>query len=342
MIEKEESKSQDYLWGDFKAISEAVKETPIIEEETGNVDVDVPLEIIPETVIPAVESPQNVVPDIVSFLDDAVSLLDAEGLMFSEDIKTYTPDAQGFKELIKDNMESYKSRLDREYEQRLADARNNIERGGELKISEMDVNNADHAENMLTQYYTKTGWEQEEIEDKIAALKELDTIPGEAKIAQRFLVKEEKAQEAEARIAAEKAVEEEQKYIAEYISEIKTEIDRAENIAGFALSNKDKAGFKDFLFKKDKNGETQAAKVANDPKHRLRVAFFEYMDYSKADMEIKVRTELANEQAKKASRFTSMQMGAKGSTIVEPEQTDNGIKGFFSKNTIWNNHNTED
>ena len=118
--------------------------------------------------------------------------------------------------------------------------------------------------------------------------------------------------------------------IEDYISAVKAEIDEMEEMSGFKLTNKMKKDFKDYMFKFDKDGMTEAQKASKDPKRRLKLAFLDFVDYNKKDFEIKAKTELANEYTKKNSRFTSKQAKTKGANIrKEGDQPDEGLKPGF-------------
>lgn len=275
------------------------------------------------------ESKEEEVDDLIKTFDSLVESLEKEELLFLDEEKVYEPTPEGFQQMLKDNMEAQKAKLEKEFEEREAVIRAELERGQEVRFADLDPSDEDHALAMLEQYYKLTDYTDDEIKDKIDTLKTLGDVEKEAKIAQRFLVKKEKEFE---EIEKKKEVEKEankQKEIDDYINSVKSQIDAVEEMAGFKLDTKTKNGFKDYLFKQDKEGLTAAQKAAKDPNRRLRLAFMDYMDYNKKDFEIKVKTELANEYSKKVSRFTSKNTSTKGTTIEAQEKTEGLKPGFM-------------
>ena len=274
--------------------------------------------------------------NINGFLEDSVDLLEADGFTIPEG-KLYEPTPEGLKELIKDSIEVHKAKLEQEYADRFANKESNT-----FKFGELDAEDEEHAEVLLRNYYKKTDWDDEEIEEKIQVLKELGDLTKDAKAAQRFLKKEEDREEREANAERERAERAELESQEAFISDIKKQIDTVEEIVGFKPDKKAREDFKDFLFKTGKSGKTKAQELAEDPNHRLRVAWMEFIDFRKEDMEKGIRTELANGQAKKASRFTETSMQGKGTSIKQFEEKEVSVKEFFkSTGNMWSSA-TED
>ena len=194
----------------------------------------------------------------------------------------------------------------------------------------MDPSDEYDAIDMLQKYYLETGFTEDEAADKLKQVKELGALEKEAKVAQRYLGKQEAKKEELERKRQEEEEVSRQKQIEDYISAVKAEIDEMEEMSGFKLTNKMKKDFKDYMFKFDKDGMTEAQKASKDPKRRLKLAFLDFVDYNKKDFEIKAKTELANEYTKKNSRFTSKQAKTKGANIrKEGDQPDEGLKPGF-------------
>ena len=339
MSQKETEEEVKPWWEDFSKIGEGVEATeedkPIETEEVTPVK-EVKEEVIEEVKPTQIEEKPS---DVTAFLEDAVSLLEAEGLLLVPEDKVYSPNAEGFKEMLKDNTEALSIKIREEvraeYEQALK------EQEGITKFSELDINDEEHAEILLKNYYTLTGFEEDEIADKLQTVKELGELSKDAKVAQRYLTKVEKEQEAAAEKQRIQAVKEEEESLNRYVDGIKNEIDSMTEIIGFKPDQKQKNEFKDFILKPDKNGKTEAQKLAEDPAHRLRVAWMEFIDYKKSDLEIKVRSELATNQVKKNARFQDTQASVKGTTIRQSgEETD--VKSFFRNNPLWGNVGSED
>ena len=330
--------SVESLWGDFEELEETQEtpkeeievETPKedIEEETPKEDIEesskVPKEETKET--PKEEEEEG----LSKTFNEIASYLEEEELMFLEDDKTFDATPEGFKKMLEENFNSYKDKLEEEFKNRELAIRNEYEKSNAPKISEMDPSDEYDAIDMLQKYYLETGFTEDEAADKLKQVKELGDLEKEAKVAQRYLGKQEAEREELERKRQEEEEASKQKQIEDYISAVKSEIDEMEEMSGFKLTNKMKKDFKDYLFKFDKDGMTEAQKASKDPKRRLKLAFLDFVDYNKKDFEIKAKTELANEYTKKNSRFTSKQAKTKGANIrKEGDQPDEGLKPGF-------------
>lgn len=330
--------SVESLWGDFEELEETQEtpkeeletETPKedIEEENPKEDIEesskVPKEETKET--PKEEEEEG----LSKTFNEIASYLEEEELMFLEDDKTFDATPEGFKKMLEENFNSYKDKLEEEFKNRELAIRNEYEKSNAPKISEMDPSDEYDAIDMLQKYYLETGFTEDEAADKLKQVKELGDLEKEAKVAQRYLGKQEAEREELERKRQEEEEASKQKQIEDYISAVKSEIDEMEEMSGFKLTNKMKKDFKDYLFKFDKDGMTEAQKASKDPKRRLKLAFLDFVDYNKKDFEIKAKTELANEYTKKNSRFTSKQAKTKGANIrKEGDQPDEGLKPGF-------------
>ena len=324
-------------WGDFEKFEETT-DTEVVEPTT-----EVTTEIEPDSTgageeIKTVVVDTEEVSDIVKAFEDITSSLEDEELLFVPEDKQYEPTPAGFKEMLKDNAEALKSKLETEFQEKLDKLKAEYEDNNVVRVADLDPSVEEEAMAMLERYYLETGFTEDEIKEKLEEVKALDSFEKEAKVAQRFLVKQEKELET---LREQKKLKEEQDKKAEidnYVNSIKTKIDEIEEMAGFKLTPKVKSGFKDYIFKKDKEGLTQAQRAAQDPDRRLRLAFLDYIDYNKKDVEIKVKTELANEFEKKRSRFTSTQAMSKGTTVERKESQEGLPKGFAD---FWNGNSTE-
>ena len=315
-------------WGDFEKTEDTqdiVEKEVLIEEEPDSKEV----EEIEEKEPQVKETVEEVPEDIIKTFDSITASLEEEDLLFISEDKEYAPTTEGFKELVKDNLEALKTKLESEYNDKIKQLKEELESKDVVAVGDLDPSVEEEAIAMLERYYEETGFTEDEIVEKLEEVKNLDTIEKEAKIAQRFLVKQEKELKAIAEQNKIKEEEKNKKKVEDYISSIKTQIDETEEIAGFKPSQTIKNGFKEYLFKPEKDGLTKAQKAANDPSRRLKLAFLDYMDYNKKDFEVKIKTELANEYEKKRSRFTSKQSSTKGVTINNGEERqDKLLKGF--------------
>lgn len=330
--------SVESLWGDFEELEET-QETPKEEIEVETPEEDIEEETSEEDIEESSEDPKEEPKEtpkeeeedgLSKTFNEISSYLEEEELMFLEDDKTFDATPEGFKKMLEENFNSYKDKLEEEFKNRELAIRNEYEKSNAPKISEMDPSDEYDAIDMLQKYYLETGFTEDEAADKLKQVKELGDLEKEAKVAQRYLGKQEAEREELERKRQEEEEVSKQKQIEDYISSVKSEIDEMEEMSGFKLTNKMKKDFKDYLFKFDKDGMTEAQKASKDPKRRLKLAFLDFVDYNKKDFEIKAKTELANEYTKKNSRFTSKQAKTKGANIrKEGDQPDEGLKPGF-------------
>ena len=310
-------------------IEEKTEHTPAIKvsEEPAEKTITEP------TKVEHVEKQEASADYVVSFLDEVDSLLEEEGLLVDTG-KSYSPDAKGVSEMLKDTIAARDAVWETKLAQAIEFERDSISRGDVLKAEDMDVYDEDHAKYLLTQYYLRTDWEQDEIDEKLQTLGELGELSKEANVAKRYMVKVEKAEEQERIAARQRAEQEEQKYIDDYVSGIKSDIDKTEEIVGFKLDKKTRDSFKSYLFDVEKDGKTKAQKAGENQDHRLTVAFMDFMNYSKKDLELKVRTELAIAQDKKNSRYSTV--GQEARMVNRREREDVGIGSVLNSIGMFN------
>ena len=319
--------------------TEEIPEVDIEKDNDQKPDVKVELEKVAPDSTGVGNTKSEVVDDLVKTFDSLVESLEKEDLMFLDEEKVYDPTPEGFQQMLKDNMEAQRTKLEKEFEEREAKLREELDSDQNVKFADLDPNDEEHAIVMLEQYYQLTGFTEEEVKEKISEVKTLGNVEKEARVAQRFLVKEEQKLEVIEKQRKDKEVLDKQVEIDNYIADVKAQIDAIDEIAGFKLDTKTKDKVKDYLFKTDKDGLTQAQKASKDPQRRLKLAILDFMDFNKKDVEIKVKTELANEYSKKVSRFTNKNVSAKGTTIDAQEKTDGLKPGFMD---FWSTSRNED
>ena len=335
-------KTVSSLWGDFDEVEDEVLDTKEVNTEEVDTEEVKGDKVEPEKSEEPDGEPEKTEPEkkeevkdesdedpLAKTFDEIAEALEIEELLFLDDDKEYDASPEGFKAMLKDNMSSYQRKLAKEFEEKEASIRKEYESKNKPRIADMDPSNEGQAQEMLKNYYSETGFTEDEIKDKLAEVKDLDNWEKEARIAQRYLSKKEKEQEELEAKAEERAKAEREAEINNYINSVKSEIDGLEEISGFQLTPKLKKDFKNYLFEFDKEGKTPAQRASTDSQRRLRLAFLDFMDFNKKDFEIKVKTELAKEYTKKTSRFTSKQAKSKGATIVEPETKEGLQPGFL-------------
>lgn len=268
---------------------------------------------------------------LIETFNSISEVLEEEELVFLDPDKQYDSTPEGFSKMMRDNMEGYKKQIEQDFANKEAKIRAEYENASKPKAADMDPNDESHAETLLVDYYKETGLEDSEIKERLSELKDLDQLPKEARLAKRFLEKKEAKEEMEQAEAAKQKELDDQKKVEDYISEVKSEIDSMEEMAGFKLTNKMRNEFKDYLFKRDKDGKTAAQKADTDAKRRLRLAFYDFIDYNKKDIEIKATTEVSNNLKKKVSRFKDTKAKAKGKPVIKDDGSEKPFsKGFLS------------
>ena len=287
-----------------------------------------PEEVIEKPVVekPAAQPKVEEVSDLGSMFEDISDDLEANELLFLPDDAVYAPTPEGLKELLKDNFKAMKDKLEAENNEYLAARLAEIEGKGTLKYADMDTADEEHAEHMLTRWYEATGLDEDEIRDKIDELRDLGLTSREAKLAQKFLVRSEKVAEEQAREAAKQEEIAAKQRTIEYIEDIKKAIDTTDEVLGIKPTAKQKERFKDYLFKTDRNGKTQAMKDSEDEGKRLKYAWMQYLDFDAKAFETAAKTKVVNEIDKKIKRFSSVESSARGVTGREPDGQNPGLK----------------
>lgn len=268
----------------------------------------------------------------------ASTLEDSELLILDEDSQ-YDDTKEGFIQMMKDSQANLKSKMDADFKKREAEIRAELASANKPKFADMSVEDDTQAESMIRQYLTETDWTSDEIEEKITGLKEAGSLEKDAKVAQRFLSKNEKNAEEAATAAKAKEAADAEKQRTEYIESIKEDIQGTEELAGFKLTPQIKKKFTSYLFDVDKDGKSAAMRANEaDEDRRIRVAFLDFMDYNKKDFELKATTAVSTAAAKGRSRFKQVdkhKAKAKGSSVSptgdEVDFSRDGIApNFFS------------
>ena len=258
------------------------------------------------------------VTDLGNMFEDIADDLEANDMLFLAEDATYEPTIDGFKSLIKDNLAAMKARLERENNEFLSAKLAEIEGTSQIKFADMSTEDEDAAELMLTKWYEATGLDEDEISDKLAELNDLGLLSREARLAQKFLIRQEREQEAflkEQRVKAEQLqIEENEKYVAS----LKQAILSTDEVLGIKPTEKQKKEFTEYLFKVGKDGKTQAMRDSEDDSKRLKLAWMQFLDVNAKTLETTARTKVANDIEKKHKRFTSVESTTKGVTRREP------------------------
>lgn len=348
------------VWGDISSLNKAVEEEEVQktaeeiaaeeeaaeesagEEGSGGGKTDEEIAAEAAAVAKAEEEKEKPKPAAEEESSDyeviASTLEDSELLMLDEESQ-YDDTKEGFIQMMKDSQTNLKSKMDADFKKREAEIRAELASANKPKFADMSVEDDAQAESMIRQYLTETDWTSDEIEEKITGLKEAGSLEKDAKVAQRFLSKNEKSAEEAAAAAKAKEAADAETQRTEYIESIKADIQGTEELAGFKLTPQIKKKFTSYLFDVDKDGKSAAMKANEaDEARRIRVAFLDFIDYNKKDFELKATTAVSTAAAKGRSRFKQVdkhKAKAKGSSVSptgdEVDFSRDGIApNFFS------------
>jgi len=172
-------------------------------------------------------------------------------------------------------------------------------------IEDYDLNNESDQEDLYRLHLKQQGFEDDEIAEEVEEAKSLDKLGIRAAKASKALTiledKDKKAKEKAAEQSKQEAIEagkaQRQK--------LETSIDALDDVMGFKFNDKQKAAFKDYLFKPNpRTGKTQAQEN-NSYERQLRLAALDFVDFNKDDFTASVESEVNKKQFKRESRFKS-------------------------------------
>lgn len=206
---------------------------------------------------------------------------------------------------------------------------------------EADISDDNVKKSALKQLYLDQGMTEQDAEDEVEDVVGSDKYDLKAERAIEVLAKKEaklKEAQAEQRRKEEKKVQEEQ---AREIKQIESLIDSADEMAGFKMTDKRKKGFKDYLFKiNPRTGKTQMQENMSSEDRKLKIAFLDYVSYTKADLEKEVKNEVTKERKKKLSSYTDKNVSSTNSSrSVEPQKK--GSKGSIKFPSIFGTQKIE-
>lgn len=188
--------------------------------------------------------------------------------------------------------------------------------------AEFELATEDDEVLVLEELYRAQGMTEEEIEEEIQDLDPDKRAKKAAKALDVLIKQEEKTVQEEAIRAAQEEKQAEQARLKE-IQDLKTTIDTIPEIAGFTLDAPKRAAFKDYLFKVNpRTGKTQMQENMSSEERRLTIAYLDFINYNKADVEKAVATELTKERKKKLSRYTDKNVQNSNSSGVVKTKTN--------------------
>lgn len=206
-----------------------------------------------------------------------------------------------------------------------------------------DVDSEDEAvqENALRQLYASQGMSKEDIEEEIEDIKTSGKLEKKSSAAISVLIKNQKdSEKARAKAIKDKEAADEKARLAD-IKELEDTIDSTEEIAGFKLDDKRRKGFKDYLMKiNPRTGKTQMQENMADEDRKLKIAFLDFVNYTKADLSKEEATKLTKTRKKKLSRYTDKGMANKNNSATVKTKAD-GNKGKIKFPSIFGNQTIE-
>jgi hypothetical protein len=299
-----EELSSDNLEIQYKELEEETEET----EETEEVKAE-------ET------SKEEVSDEAPSEIAVVANFLREEGIVDYSD-EDFEDSEEGLAKVVEDQIkkgiEKYKDSLDPTSKEFI----NYVEQGGDPQHfvrahSDVDFNRIDRKaieknENMQKQLVAelmrREGYSQEEILDEVQDLLDGGVL---AKRASRSLAKLQKHQEAErANLIKEQQKANEQREIQykEFLTNLETDIDKREEIAGFPISKKQKKNFFEYITKADrKTGKTKLVTDSEkDPDAQLKMAWLYFNNFDFSKVEKKARTKATSSLRKSLERASSV------------------------------------
>jgi len=191
---------------------------------------------------------------------------------------------------------------------------------------DLDITDEDNQRKAMLQFLINNGSTPEEAKEEIEDLEVAGKLEDKADRAHKALVrKETKDKEAQDKAKAAKEAAN-IKARQEEIDGIKQEIDSLDEIAGFKLDDERKQEFKDYLFKVNpRTNKTQMQENMGNEDRRMTLAFLDYVNYNRLDMEKAVATDLTKKRKKKLSKYSdkNLKTSSGTKTVKAPEKNRN-------------------
>lgn len=207
--------------------------------------------------------------------------------------------------------------------------------------SEFDITEDDSKIAAIRAHLVLQGLDEEDIIEELEDIEVTGKMDKKAELALKALTKDEEVRTADKeKVKAARIKEAADEAKAEALQIQKT-IDEAEEMAGFKLDDAKKQEFKDYLFKTNtRSNKTQMQENMADKNRRLRIAFLDFVDYTKADLEKSVKTELTKKRKKKLTKWTdkNAQGSNNSATVKTPKEAK---KGKIAFNSVFGNASIE-
>ena len=193
--------------------------------------------------------------------------------------------------------------------------------------ADVDSQDEEIQKTAVLQLMKSQNMSDEDAQEELADIIELGKLEKRAGIAIEALAKTQETQIQAEQKAEAKRAEEAKKGREKEIKVIEETIDSSDELAGFKMDDKRRKAFKDYLFKVNpRSGKTQMQMNMADEDRRLKVAFMDFIEFTKADVEKEVATQLTKSRKKKLSRYSDRNVKSKNSSqsVVTKENKNKG------------------
>lgn len=262
--------------------------------------------------------------------------LSEEGVLEIEDITKYEDSTDGLLKAIQDTAEKKveatlgglsplaKKLID--IDRNGGDIREAFEILADVSYAEIDETDPDFQSDLIRDYYQFQEWDESEIKGKLEQLEEAgsDALAKEAKIAKKYLVKQQDKERAEYEKSVEDNKKQKETKQKETLESIKSLVFETEDLGGFKLTKKDREKLFEHITKPvdKKTGETQLARNRRDPVKQLLAAYLDMIDYNVEDVERKAATKATTKLKQAISRTTDIvAKGTKGKPVEDKVST---------------------
>ena len=182
----------------------------------------------------------------------------------------------------------------------------------------------------LRAFYRLQGMPEDEIESEVDDAEVNGKLEKKSDIAIKALEKKEQDEQTARAAATAKQEADDRAKAQKDIEDLNKLIDTSEEIAGFKLDDTRRKKFKQYLFKKNpRTGLTQLQENMSSEERKLQIAFLDFANYNKADLEKEVASNLTVERKKKLSRYTRGNITNQSTQSVKTKVDKQGGKVQF-------------
>lgn len=312
-----------------------IPKAPVIEErdEDSEEEEQEITEITPTTIEGKVEKKEPEVKDEnLGVFSPFMGLINS-GILTYDSEKEYDNSEDGIKELIQDNITSGVEAWKNQYSKEQLEILDYLKNGGRIQEfipethdepdyeKDVDLTNEDHQKYIIQDWLTEQGFEEEEIEKKIAKYEEAGLIEDEAKTAHKRLVNIQKKR-IELKIEEDKKARETQKLNAQAkAEEFKKKVLGVTKIAGFDLKPGEAEKLYNYMSKPIKDGKT-GLQLEYDEESQLKFAYLQMRKFEFKDLETKAETKNTIKLKKILNQGTDPNLKTKGSVGAREEEED--------------------